>query len=275
MLRIFHAEQNSNKRILNIGQGTRTEIPIFHLNSGSVVYDPSRHLSTNTGWLVTAWAIDDSNGCKYVQVGNDVWVRFVASDILDKPSTNTEYKMSVSEVLDNNFNVAVDNTGNRYSIDKHGWQSHRVTVFHDADTFQELWGPYADWSAFKSDKAIEIAQNQRRWFGFEVSANAYFYYDDVRVDSPTLNYGNSTYEANTFPIDKTVIVTSTIPDIFDKYGNASSFKIDCGVKFKSKAIIVTPEFVGFKIKDNVFISVDSASATSINNGAFKPVEQGA
>ena len=269
MLRHFN---DGIQRVLGIGRGTIGEIPYFHIEpnatrSNEIVYmGTSTSIKPNSDWLTTRYVVDTETGLRYCEVSTNTYVRFISSDNLEQPSHFPEYQMAVSKPLLSNFNVAIANKGNYYN---NGYQPHTVTYFDGRGNVGNA-GYYRDGLEFATDRAVEVAQNQRRWFGFKVTSNRYYYYDDLLLHSSLINVSTSENNPNVQPIDKIVVVSSTLPDVFDGNGNSVSISLDCGQKFRTDGIFTDGLKAGYRIKDNTYISLDSASGTPLLYGNYRP-----
>ena len=269
MLRHFN---DGIQRVLGIGRGTIGEIPYFHIEpnairSNEIVYmGTSTSIKPNSDWLTTRYVVDTETGLRYCEVSTNTYVRFISSDNLEQPSHFPEYQMAVSKPLLSNFNVAIANKGNYYN---NGYQPHTVTYFDGRGNVGNA-GYYRDGLEFVADRAVEVAQNQRRWFGFEVASNRYYYYDDLLLHSSLINVSTSENNPNVQPIDKIVVVSSTLPDVFDGNGNSVGISLDCGQKFRTDGIFTDGLKAGYRIKDNTYISLDSASGTPLLYGNYRP-----
>ena len=269
MLRHF---DDGIQRVLGIGRGTRGEIPYFHIEpnateSNEIIYmGTSTNVKPNSDWLTTRYVVDTETGLRYCEVSTNTYVRFISSDNLEHPSHYPEYQMAVSKPLLSNFNVAIANKGNYYN---NGYQPHTVTYFDGRGNVGNA-GYYRDGLEFVTDRAVEVAQNQRRWFGFEVTSNRYYYYDDLLLHSSLINVSTSENNPNVQPIDKIVVVSSTLPDVFDGNGNSVSISLDCGQMFRTDGIFADGVKAGYRLKDNTYISLDSASGTPLLYGNYRP-----
>ena len=269
MLRHFN---DGIQRVLGIGIGTRGEIPYFHIEpnatgSNEIVYmGTSTSVKPNSDWLTTRYVVDTETGLRYCEVSNNTYIRFISSDNLERPSHYPEYQMAVSKPLLNKFNVAIANKGNYYN---NGYQPHTVSYFDGRGNVGNA-GYYKDGLEFAADRAVEVAQNQRRWFGFEVTSNRYYYYDDLLLHSSLISVSTDEDNPNVQPIDKIVVVSSTLPDVFDSNGNSVSVSLDCGQKFRTDGIFTDGVKAGYRIKDNTYISLDSASGTPLLYGNYRP-----
>lgn len=269
MLRHFN---DGIQRVLGIGRGTRGEIPYFHIEpnairSNEIVYmGTSTSIKPDSDWLTTRYVVDTETGLRYCEVSTNTYIRFISSDNLERPSHYPEYQMAVSKPLLSKFNVAIANKGNYYN---NGYQPHTVTYFDGRGNVGNA-GYYRDGLEFVTDRAVEVAQNQRRWFGFEVTSNRYYYYDDLLLHSSLINVSTSENNRNVQPIDKIVVVSSTLPDVFDGNGNSVSISLDCGQKFRTDGIFTDGVKAGYRLKDNTYISLDSASGTPLLYGNYRP-----
>lgn len=271
MLRHF---DDGIQRVLGIGSGTRGEIPYFHIEpnatrSNEIVYmGTSTIIKPNSDWLTTRYVVDTETGLRYCEVSTNTYVRFISSDNLERPSHYPEYQMAVSKPLSNNFNVAVANKGNYYN---NGYQPHTVAYFDGRGNVGDA-GYYNDGSEFVADRSVEVAQNQRRWFGFEVTTNRYYYYDDLLLHSSLINVSTTENNPNVQPIDKIIVVSSTMPDIFDSNSNAVNYTLDCGQKIRTNGVFTDGIKAGYRLANNTYISLDSASGTPLLYGNYRPDE---
>ncbi|WP_125768361.1 hypothetical protein [Companilactobacillus furfuricola] len=262
MIRFF---STFNKTALGIGDGgSWGSVPLYQLNASRTKFSrASRSLGKNTDWQINSYAYDEEDGNKYLQVSTNEWVKFVNVNdgrIIFKGDA-PDFQMAVHRDLQ---------TATTLSIERLRDFSTEVDLYY----YDEKGAPNSlapnDGDRYYTDKQLEVPDSQRHITGYRVTDNRYYEYDSVFIDNKLLYSNAVTSDPNVTPISKIIRVNSVIPDIFDSDGNAVYFPVDSGQQFMSDGIYVSPERIGFRIAENTFVNLNSASGTTLLFGHFLP-----
>ncbi|WP_125711043.1 hypothetical protein [Companilactobacillus zhongbaensis] len=262
MIRFF---STFNKTVLGIGDGgSWGSVPLYQLNASRTQFSrASRSLGKNTDWQVNSYAYNEDDGNKYLQVSTNEWVKFVNVNdgrILRDKETQ-DFQMAVSRNLQTPITVVIER--NRDII-----KEYEIDIWNERAEYSSI--VHNDGERYYSDMQLEKADAQKHVTGYRVTDNGYYDYNSVFLDNKLTFVNATSSNPNVTPISKIIRVNSVIPDVFDSNGNAVYFPTDAGQQFMSDGVYVTPERVGFRIAEDTFINLNSASGTTLLHGHFLP-----
>jgi hypothetical protein len=279
MLRQFSVLE---KTVLGIGgDGKLSSVPVYSLNNGVFIKKASvNNLDKNTDWKVNSFIYSEDDGCKYINVGNNVWVKFVDTEdgriVFNSNyySDTEDYQLAVNTPLQTSTVVEIIDGSMTYSRSLNKYQQTAVFNEHGKD-FNYINPDFSlTGKRYITDRGLEVAHSQRYQTAFRVSSNAYYGYDTVFVDNGLLYSNALQTPANVTPISKIIRVNSVLPDVFDGNGNSVDYKLDLGQQILSDGIYVTDKRVGYRVKENTYININSASATTLMFGSYYPENRG-